>query len=75
MHGGKIFVRGSFPKENLSPNIKAVSLTEDDKKELASYVKNYCKFFGEDYESVMEKPFKKLIPVTSRPYANLYTPN
>lgn len=75
MHGGKIFVRGNFPKENLSPNIKAVSLTEDDKKELSVYVKNYCKFFGEDYESIMEKPFKKLIPVTSRPYANLYTPN
>ena len=75
MHGGKIFVRGSFPKENLSPNIKVVSLTDEDKKELAGYVKNYCKFFGEDYDEVMAKPFKKLIPATSRPYANLYTPN
>lgn len=75
MHGGKIFVRGSFPKENLSPNIKVVSLTDEDKKELAGYVKNYCRFFGEDYDEVMTKPFKKLIPATSRPYANLYTPN
>lgn len=75
MHGGKIFVRGSFPKENLSPNIKVVSLSADDEKELAAYVKNYCKFFGEDYEKVMTKPFKKLVPATSRPYANLYTPN
>ena len=75
MHGGKIFVRGSFPKENLSPNIKVVSLTDEDKKELAGYVKNYCKFFGEDYDEIMAKPFKKLIPATSRPYANLYTPN
>ena len=75
MHGGKIFVRGAFPKENLSPNIKVSSLNEEDKKELEKYVRNYCKYFGEDYDSVMSKPFKKLTPVTSRPYANLYTPN
>ena len=75
MHGGKIFVRGNFPKENLAPNIKIVSLDEADKKEVEKYVKSYCKYFGEDYEKVMEKPFKKLIPVSSRPYANLYTSN
>ncbi len=75
MHGGKIFIRGTFPKENLSPNIKVVSLSKEDEKELEGYVKNYCRFFGEDFEEVMSKPFKKLIPATSRPYANLYTPN
>ncbi len=75
MHGGKIFVRGSVPKENISPNIKLSSLDDDDLKELTGYVKNYCKYFGVDFESVMSKPFKKLTPVSSRPYANLYTPN
>ena len=75
MHGGKIFIRGTFPKENLSPNIKVVSLSKEDEKELEGYVKNYCRFFGEDFEEVISKPFKKLIPATSRPYANLYTPN
>ena len=34
MHGGKMFVRGSFPKEHLSPNIKITSLSDEDKKEL-----------------------------------------
>ena len=75
MHGGKIFVRGAFPKENLSPNIKVSALNEKDKAELEKYVKNYCKYFGEDYEGVMRKPFKKLTPVTSRPYANMYVAN
>ena len=75
MHGGKIFVRGSYPKENLSPNIKAVSLDDGDKKELDEYVKNYCRYFGADYDEIMKKPFVKLIPETSRPYANLYTAN
>ncbi|MBQ9227627.1 MAG: glutamate synthase [Eubacterium sp.] len=75
MHGGKIFVRGVFPKENLSPNIKVMSLTAEDRTELEGYVKNYCKYFGTDFDEVMRKPFKKLVPATSRPYANLYTPN
>lgn len=73
MHGGKMFVRGSFPKENLSPNIKIANLTSQDKKELEEYVKKYCGYFGADYEEIIKKPFKKLVPETSRPYANLYT--
>ncbi len=73
MHGGKIFVRGHVPAENISPNIKVSSLTADDKKELNAYVKKYCSCFGEDIEKVMSKPFYKLTPVTSRPYSNLYT--
>ncbi len=75
MHGGKIFVRGSFPKENLSQNIKVANLTDSDKKELDGLVKKYCKCFGADYDEIMAKPFKKLVPATSRPYANLYTAN
>ena len=75
MHGGKIYVRGNFPKENLSQNIKVSNLTEEDKKELGALVKKYCKCFKADYEEIMAKPFKKLVPATSRPYANLYTPN
>lgn len=75
MHGGKIFVRGNFPKENLSPNIKVMSLNEADQKELTGYVKKYCKCFEADFDEIMSKPFKKLVPATSRPYANLYTPN
>lgn len=75
MHGGKIFVRGNFPRANLSANIKVKSLDEEDMAELKKYVKNYCHYFGEDYREVMQKPFKKLVPISSRPYANLYTSN
>ena len=75
MHGGKIFVRGSFPKENLSPNIKAVRPDSEDEKELKEYIGKYCRYFGADYEEIMSRPFVKLIPETSRPYANLYTAN
>lgn len=75
MHGGKMFVRGSFPKEHLSPNIKITSLNNEDKKELEKYVKNYCRYFNADYEQIMAKPFKKFVPASSRPYANMYVSN
>lgn len=39
MHGGKIFVRGAFPKENLSANIKVSSLTKEDEKSLTAMLK------------------------------------
>ncbi|MCD7723164.1 MAG: glutamate synthase [Clostridiales bacterium] len=75
MHGGKIFVRGRIPKENLSANIKVTELNSQDEKELKQYIKKYCKCFSIDYNEIISKPFKKLVPATSRPYANLYTPN
>lgn len=75
MHGGKIFVRGSFPKENISPNIKVAKLDDADMTELEEYVRKYCRYFDCDYDKIMAKPFKKLVPITTRPYANLYTPN
>ena len=75
MHGGKIFVRGTFPKENISPNIKVEKLTKEDEAELKEYVKKYCKYFDKDINEIMSKPFKKLIPASSRPYANLYVAN
>ena len=34
MQAGKIFVRGAFPKEHLSPNILITALNDEDKKEL-----------------------------------------
>ena len=53
---------------------RGVSVIRDE-KELAGYVKKYCKYFGEDRAKIMSKPFKKLVPATSRPYADLYISN
>ena len=58
MHGGKIFVRGTFPKENISQNIKVQALDDDDKKELDEYIKKYCKYFNKDYNEIMQSLLK-----------------
>lgn len=75
MHGGKIFIRGDFPKEHISPNIKIEPLNQKDRAELEEYIRKYCRYFNGDYDEIMKKPFKKLTPVSTRPYANMYVAN
>ena len=75
MHGGRIFLRGEFPEEHISEHISVLDLDEKDRADLERHVRTYCERFGADFDNVMDAPFHKLIPTTSRPYANLYTPN
>ena len=50
-------------------------LDDKDRADLERIVKQYCTLFSASPEAVFSEPFTKLIPTTSRPYANLYTPN
>lgn len=75
MHGGRIFLRGAFPQENISEHISVLALDEKDRADLERHVRTYCARFGADFAKIMDAPFHKLVPTTSRPYANLYTPN
>ena len=75
MHGGRIFVRGEVPQENLSEHIAVLAPDEKDLTDLDRFVHEYCARFGGDAAEILKVPFQKLVPTTSRPYANLYTPN
>lgn len=75
MHGGRIFLRGEFPEEHISEHISVLDLDEKDRADLERHVRTYCERFDADFDKIMDAPFHKLVPTTSRPYANLYTPN
>lgn len=75
MHGGKIYIRGEIPQNNLSENINVSELNEAETAELYKCVKKYCELFKEDEKYVLKEKFYKLSPSSSRPYANLYTKN
>lgn len=75
MHGGRIFLRGDFPQENISEHIAVHELSAADRAALERHVQTYCHHFGADCEAILQAPFHKLEPLTARPYANLYTPN
>lgn len=75
MHGGRIFIRGAFPLENVSAHISVLDLNEQDRADLERHVHTYCERFCKSFQEIMNADFKKLVPTTSRPYANLYTAN
>ena len=74
MHGGRIFIRGELPRQNLGGNLTVSEPTELEQNELLEYVGKYCAYFDCPADEILSKPFYRLAPTTARPYANLYTP-
>lgn len=72
MHGGVIFIRGNVDKKLCGAEVGIMDLNEEDKKLLKEYLEDYCKDFGLKVDDIMKEPFKKLIPVSLRPYGNMY---
>ncbi len=72
MHGGVIYVRGDVDPKTCGAEVGVLEPDEDDIKLLRAELKEYCEDFGLDLEEIMKKEFKKLLPVSSRPYGNLY---
>ncbi len=72
MHGGVMFIRGEVDRKRCGAEVGIMDPDEGDEKLLKKYLADFCKDFGLDMEEIMKKGFKKLIPVTLRPYGNLY---
>ena len=72
MHGGTIFIRGEVNKAFCGAEVGIIDPDDSDMKTLTKHLKEYCEDFGLDLDEVMSKPFKKLSPVSARPYGNLY---
>lgn len=72
MHGGVIYVRGEVDKKNCGAEVGILDLDDEDRKVLKDSLTEYCKDMGLNLDEIMKKGFKKLIPVSLRPYGNLY---
>ncbi|MEM2189533.1 MAG: hypothetical protein QXG35_09440 [Nitrososphaerota archaeon] len=71
MHGGVMYIRGQ-----LSHTGKEVELTElekDDAHILRPIIEEFCNYFNLDVDSISLEEFKKLVPLSTRPYGRLYT--
>ena len=71
MHGGVIYERGSILEAG--KGIKVMKVGKRDTRIIASLVKEYCDNFGANYEKVMSTKFSKIVPISKRPYGNLYS--
>jgi glutamate synthase domain-containing protein 3 len=71
MHGGVIYERG----EILSPEegTKTEEADENDMQIIEGLVKEYSNFFGADAQKILDCKFKRIKPLSSRPYEKLYS--
>ena len=70
MHGGAMFIRGDV--RHMGEEVAVTDLNEEDHKLLKGLVEEFCGYYRLDAEKILESKFNKLIPVSSRPYGNLY---
>jgi glutamate synthase domain-containing protein 3 len=71
MHGGVIYERGDI----LTPEqgTKTLQAGKRDMAIIEALVKQYAAHFGADAEEILKVKFKKILPLSKRPYEKLYS--
>jgi glutamate synthase domain-containing protein 3 len=72
MHGGVIYLRGRVSPTYLGKEVGQQALSGDDEWLIQRYVARYAELFDADAEALLRGPFTKLVPLTRRPYGQLY---
>jgi glutamate synthase domain-containing protein 3 len=72
MHAGAIYVRGPVPEHQLGKEVRVEDPAEAERARVFEIVSDYCRVMEMDPQRVLQKPFVKIYPYTSRPYARLY---
>jgi len=71
MHGGVIYERGDILE--VGKGTKCMKVGKRDMQIIERLVKEYCEHFGTDYKTIMNTKFHKIVPLSKRPYGNLYS--
>ena len=75
MHGGKMILRSDCRGITFPDQVSARPASDGDLREIAGFVKEYCRLFGADEKAVMDSPFTVVTPDSSNPYKQLYVAN
>ncbi len=73
MHGGRIFIRTDKMPEDLPKQITSRPATPEDLLGIRADVEQFCAYFGEDADKVMDHTFYLLTPNSANPYKQMYT--
>jgi glutamate synthase domain-containing protein 3 len=71
MHGGVIYERGNILETENGTKIMEVG--KRDTQIIEGLVTEYCSHFGTDPKEILSAKFKKILPVSKRPYEKLYS--
>ncbi|MBM7622653.1 hypothetical protein [Sporohalobacter salinus] len=72
MHGGVIYIRDEIADHLVGLEVKVTEANQDDRQEIRDYLTDYCQQFNFNLEEIMDAKFSKIIPVSHRPYGNMY---
>lgn len=72
MHGGKMYLADDIDPVRLGKEVGTSDLDETDRAELQGYVQQYVTEFGGSVAEIMARRFIKLLPVSRRPYGEIY---
>jgi glutamate synthase domain-containing protein 3 len=70
MHGGTIYVRGRVA--HVGKEVKITELEKNDIALLKPIIEEFCSYFDLDSNKILTEEFKKLTPLSTRPYGRLY---
>jgi glutamate synthase domain-containing protein 3 len=71
MHGGVIYERGDILE--VVKGTRVMKVGKRDSRIIETLVKEFCEHFSNDYQKVMSAKFRKIVPVSKRPYGELYS--
>ncbi len=71
MHGGVMYLKGGVEDSALAIGLVQKACDEEDDALLISYIERYNEYFGTEH-SYTPGDFTKVVPASSRPYANMY---
>ncbi len=71
MHGGVIYERGDILEPVNGTKTEAVG--KRDLKVIESLVNQYCSHFDADPKTILNATFKKILPLSKRPYEKLFS--
>lgn len=72
MHGGTIYIRGKVENYQLGKEVGVKELDDNDKELLEKLIREYSDDLELNYDEIMNDHFIKLVPISLRPYGNLY---
>ncbi len=73
IHGGAIYLRDAIDEDKLGYGAKFEELTEEDLAFLRREIGEFCSYFGGDVEEIMKVKFTKVVPLSHRPFAAMYS--
>lgn len=72
MHAGVMYVRGEVAEHQLGKEVRMAQPSEADRARIGDIVTDYCRVMGMTPEEVLQEPFVRIYPYTSRPYGRHY---